>query len=520
MIDRYSSKLMKEIFSDEHKFNNFLKIEEAVVEAYVHLNVVPEEDYKKIVEKAYINLPRIQELEEITKHDVIAFTRSISEELGDEKKWIHYSLTSTDVVDSAQSLTLHEANKYIEDDLNDLLDTLKEKALQYKNQPIIGRTHGIHAEITSFGLKYALWYDELNRAIKRFEEERRNVEVIKLSGAVGNYANIPMAVEEFVAKKFCLPYALISTQVLSRDRHAGYIYSLAAIASLLEKMATEIRHLSRTEIKEVEEYFSKGQKGSSAMPHKRNPIGSENICGCARIMKSYVQVALEDNTLWHERDISHSSAERIMLPDAVSLLDYMLKRMTKILKNLVVYKEKMLEEIQEKTEEIKGRAEELHKVIEETIAQKKQQHQEARYIELGAGDSQDKKTVIIKDGYGLVLGGGGGRGSYEIGVWKALEEYKDVIDIKAVSGSSVGALNAALYACGDLDKATQMWYDITNDRILSNKDIDEDNRNKWFESIKEKLTTIDNPVIQSAIECIGLDAVAKGMKIKDGFFSI
>ena len=182
-------------------------------------------------------------------------------------------------------------------------------------------------------------------------------------------------------------------------------------------------------------------------------------------------------------------------------------------------KEKMLEEIQEKTEEIKGRAEELHKVIEETIAQKKQQHQEARYIELGAGDSQDKKTVIIKDGYGLVLGGGGGRGSYEIGVWKALEEYKDVIDIKAVSGSSVGALNAALYACGDLDKATQMWYDITNDRILSNKDIDEDNRNKWFESIKEKLTTIDNPVIQSAIECIGLDAVAKGMKIKDGFFS-
>ena len=167
-------------------------------------------------------------------------------------------------------------------------------------------------------------------------------------------------------------------------------------------------------------------------------------------------------------------------------------------------KEKMLEEIQEKTEEIKGRAEELHKVIEETIAQKKQQHQEARYIELGAGDSQDKKTVIIKDGYGLVLGGGGGRGSYEIGVWKALEEYKDVIDIKAVSGSSVGALNAALYACGDLDKATQMWYDITNDRILSNKDIDEDNRNKWFESIKEKLTTIDNPVIQSAIECIHL----------------
>lgn len=345
MIDRYSSKEMKGIFSDLNKFNNFLRIEEAVMEAYVKLNVIPEEDYKLIVSKAHINLDRINELEEITKHDVIAFTRSLSEQLGEEKKWIHYSLTSTDVVDSAQSLILNSANDFINDDILRLLETLKEKAIKYKNQPIIGRTHGMHAEVTSFGLKWALWYDELLRNYNRFIEERKNVEVIKLSGAVGNYANIPMEVEEYVAKKFGLNYSTISTQVLSRDRHASFVYSLAAIASTLEKIATEIRHLSRSEIKEVEEYFASGQKGSSAMPHKRNPIGCENICGCARIMKSYVQVALENNTLWHERDISHSSAERIMLPDAISLLHYMLKRLNKICKDLTVFENKMLENI-------------------------------------------------------------------------------------------------------------------------------------------------------------------------------
>lgn len=345
MIERYLLKEMKDIFNDEHKFENFLKIEEAVIEAYVHLNIIPLEDYKNVVSKAHINLKRIQELEEITKHDVIAFTRSISEQLGEEKKWVHYSLTSTDVVDSAQSLTLHEANEYLVKDLEDFLETLKEKAMLYKNQPIIGRTHGIHAEVTSFGLKWALWYDEIKRDYKRFLEERKNIEVIKLSGAVGNYANIPIEVEEFVATKFNLPYSNISTQVLSRDRHSGFIFSLALIASTLEKIATEIRHLSRSEIKEVEEFFASGQKGSSAMPHKRNPIGCENICGLARVVKSYPSIALENNNLWHERDISHSSAERIMLPDAISLIHYMLKRLNNICKKLVVNKDKMLENI-------------------------------------------------------------------------------------------------------------------------------------------------------------------------------
>ena len=345
MIKRYSSKEFEKIFSDENRFNNYLLIEEAVVEAYFKLGLVPEEDYLNIVKKAHIDLVKIEELESITKHDVIAFTRSISSQLGQEKKWFHYSLTSTDVVDSAQSLTLKAANERILEDLNNLIAITKEKAQKYKNQPIMGRTHGVHAEITSFGLKWALWFDELNRCKDRFIEERKRIEVIKLSGAVGNYANIPMEVEEYVARKFNLDYARISTQVLSRDRHTGYIFSLAQIASCLEKIATEIRLLAQSEIGEVQEPFSKGQKGSSAMPHKKNPVGCENICGCARIMRSYVGVAFEDNNLWYERDISHSSAERIMIPDACTLLDYMLKRLAGICDNLVVNTDKMNENI-------------------------------------------------------------------------------------------------------------------------------------------------------------------------------
>ena len=345
MIKRYSHKEFEDIFSDKNRFNNYLIIEEAVVEAYFKLGLVPEKDYQAIVKKAHVDLASIEEIEAITKHDVIAFTRSISLQLGEEKKWFHYSLTSTDVVDSAQSLTLKAANSLLLEDIDNLIEVTRKMARKYENQPIMGRTHGMHAEITSFGLKWALWFDELNRCKTRFLNERKNIEVIKLSGAVGNYANIPMTVEEYVANKLGMDYARISTQVLSRDRHAGYIFSLAQIASCLEKMATEIRHLSRSEIGEVQEPFSKGQKGSSAMPHKKNPIGCENICGCARIMRSYVDVALEDNNLWHERDISHSSAERIILPDACTLLDYMLKRFTGICKDLVVNTDKMNENI-------------------------------------------------------------------------------------------------------------------------------------------------------------------------------
>lgn len=345
MIKRYSSKEFEKIFSDENRFNNYLLIEEAVVEAYFKLGLVPEDDYLNIVKKAHVDLKIIEELESITKHDVIAFTRSISLQLGEEKKWFHYSLTSTDVVDSAQSLAIKVANEKVLEDLNNLIGVTKAMALKYKDQPIMGRTHGMHAEITSFGLKWALWYDELNRCKERFLAERQNIEVIKLSGAVGNFANIPLEVEEYVARKFGMEYARISTQVLSRDRHTGYIFSLAQIASCLEKIATEIRLLAQSEIGEVQEPFSNGQKGSSAMPHKKNPIGCENICGCARIMRSYVNVAFEDNNLWHERDISHSSAERIIIPDSLTLLDYMLKRLKGICENLTVNTEKMKDNI-------------------------------------------------------------------------------------------------------------------------------------------------------------------------------
>ena len=345
MIERYSLAKMKKVWTDENKFNSFLKVEIAATHAFSKIGVVPESDYIKIRDNAKIDINRILELEAITKHDVIAFTRTVSESLGDEKKWVHYGLTSTDVVDSANGLLFKEANDIIQDDLNKLLDTLKAKALTYQNTPIMGRTHGMHAEITSFGLKYALWYDELKRDIARFEEARKDVEACKLSGAVGNYITTSIEIEQMVADELGLQRARISTKVLSRDRHAYYIEVLALIASLLEKMATEIRNLSRQEVHEVEEGFSKGQKGSSAMPHKRNPIGSENICGCARVIKAYVNTALDNNILWHERDISHSSAERIIMADSTTLLDYMLNRFTKIIENLVVYEDKMIEDI-------------------------------------------------------------------------------------------------------------------------------------------------------------------------------
>ena len=345
MIDRYSLPRMKEIWTDKSKFDAFLQVEIASTEAFNKAGIVPDIDFNKIKNNATYYLDRVFELEEETKHDVIAFTRAVSETLGEERKWIHYGLTSTDVVDSANAILLKKCNEILEKDIDDLLNTLKNLAIKYENTPCIGRTHGKHAEITSFGLKFALYYDELLRDKKRFIEARNDIECIKLSGAVGNYLTTTIDIEKTVAEILGLNRAKISTQVLSRDRHAYYISTLALIASCLEKMATEIRNLSREEISEVSEGFAKGQKGSSAMPHKRNPIGCENICGCARIMKSYVSVALENNVLWHERDISHSSAERIMLADSTILLDYMLVRFSKTLQNLDIFEENMIKNI-------------------------------------------------------------------------------------------------------------------------------------------------------------------------------
>ena len=341
MILRYSREKLRNIWSDDNKFNTFLKVEILSCRAWSELGVIPKEDVDKIEEQAKVDIKRIQELEEITKHDVIAFTRSISETLGDEKKWVHYGLTSTDIVDTANGYILKQVNDIIYDDMIAFMDVLKAKAIQYKNTPCIGRTHGIHADITSFGLKWALWYEEMKRNLNRFNIARKDVECGKISGAVGNFVNVDPFVQDYVCEKLGINSANISTQVLQRDRHAYYMATLSLIASSLEKIATEIRNLQRTEIHEVEEAFQKGQKGSSAMPHKRNPISSENICGCARVMRGYMLSAYEDITLWHERDISHSSVERIILPDATELLDYMLNRFKNVLDNLVVYEDQM-----------------------------------------------------------------------------------------------------------------------------------------------------------------------------------
>lgn len=345
MIDRYQTNEMEAIFNDEFKFSVYLKVELASVEAFNKLGVVPDADLNRILSNAKFDLNGIKILEEVTHHDVVAFTRNVSSFLGDEKKWIHYGLTSSDVVDTANGYIYRFANEFLNKALGELKDAIKEKANKYKYTPCIGRTHGVHADITTFGLKWALYFDELSRDYGRFLNARKDIEVGKISGAVGNYANVDPFVQDYVCEKLSLGSSKISTQVLQRDRHAYYASTLTLISCLLEKIALEIRNLQRTEILECEEYFDISQIGSSAMPHKRNPIASENICGCARLMRGYLLPIFEDIALFHERDISHSSVERVALVDSISLLHYMIKRMTKIIKSLVVYPDTMLKNI-------------------------------------------------------------------------------------------------------------------------------------------------------------------------------
>lgn len=345
MIPRYSREQMRAIWTEENKFNAYLKVEILSAEAWRELGVVPSEDIDKLWKNATFNIDRIKEIEEQTRHDIVAFTRAVSESLGEERKWVHYGLTSTDVVDTANGYLLKQANEIIREDLQRFAAMLRSQALKYKCTPCIGRTHGIHADITSFGLKWVLWHAEMQRNIKRFEEAAQGVEVGKISGAVGNFANIPPFVQDYVCEKLGINSADVSTQVIQRDRHAYYLATLAVIGASIEQMAMEIRGLQRTEVHEVEEAFGKGQKGSSAMPHKRNPIGSENMCGCARVLRGYMVTAYENVALWHERDISHSATERIILPDATMLLDYMLNRMCNILGNLTVFEDRMRQNI-------------------------------------------------------------------------------------------------------------------------------------------------------------------------------
>ncbi|WP_046180189.1 adenylosuccinate lyase [Domibacillus tundrae] len=341
MIERYTRPEMGSIWTEENKFKAWLEVEILACEAWSELGDIPKEDVEKLRANASFDIDRINEIELETRHDVVAFTRAVSETLGEERKWVHYGLTSTDVVDTALSYLLKQANDILRKDIENFIDILRNKAIEHKHTVMMGRTHGVHAEPTTFGLKMALWYEEMKRNLERFNDAADGVQYGKISGAVGTYANIDPFVEKYVCEKLGTKPAPVSTQTLQRDRHAHYMATLALVAASIEKFATEVRGLQKSETREVEEAFAKGQKGSSAMPHKRNPIGSENMVGLARVIRGHMVTAYENVSLWHERDISHSSAERVILPDATIALNYMLNRFGNIIKNLTVFPDNM-----------------------------------------------------------------------------------------------------------------------------------------------------------------------------------
>ncbi len=334
---------MGHVWTDEARFERWLQVEIAACEAWAELGKIPKSAVSVIKKKAAFDLARIDEIEAEVKHDVIAFLTAVNEKVGKEGRFIHKGLTSSDIVDTALSMGMREAADIIISDIKDLMKVLKKQAHKYKKTPVMGRSHGVHAEPMTFGLKFALWYEEMKRNLERMKRAREAINVGKLSGAVGTFSNVPPKLEEKVLRKLKLKPEPLATQVVQRDRHAEYLGTLAIIAAGIEKIAVEIRHLQRTEVREAEEPFSKGQKGSSAMPHKRNPIGCENLTGLARVVRSNSMAALENIALWHERDISHSSVERVIIPDSAILVDYMLSRLTRILSGLHVYPDRMLQ---------------------------------------------------------------------------------------------------------------------------------------------------------------------------------
>ncbi len=342
MIDRYTLPQMGKIWEDKFKFNTWLKIEILACEARAELGDIPSSDVDRIKSKANFDIKRILEIEETTKHDVIAFLTNVAEYVGPESRHIHYGMTSSDILDTTLSFQMKSAGELLLERLYNLKEALKTRALEHKNTICVGRSHGIHAEPTSMGLKFALWYEETKRNIERLKKAIDIISVGQISGAVGTFEHLSPFVEEFVCKKLELKPAPVSTQVIQRDRHAEFLTTLAIIGATLEKISIEIRHLQRTEVLEAEEYFSKGQKGSSAMPHKRNPIVSERITGLARVLRSNSIAALENVALWHERDISHSSVERIIVPDSCIALDYMLDLMVKLITKLLIYPDNMI----------------------------------------------------------------------------------------------------------------------------------------------------------------------------------
>jgi adenylosuccinate lyase len=342
LIPRYTRPEMGRIWSDENKFRTWLAVEVAATETLAEAGLVPKSAAEAIRSKGDFDLNRINEIEAEVKHDVIAFTTAVAEKVGPESRWLHYGLTSNDVVDTAQALLVKQASTILQADIEKLIEVLKRRAQEFRHTPQIGRTHGVHAEPITFGLKLANWYSEMQRNLERFNFAAEQMRVGKLSGAVGNAAHLDPEFEEKICERLGLGVAAVSSQVIQRDRHAFYVATLAVIASTLDKFATEVRHLQKTEVREAEEFFSEKQKGSSAMPHKRNPVTCEQISGLARVVRANAQAAFEDVPLWHERDISHSSVERVILPDSTILLDYLLAKTTNLIDTMFVYPERML----------------------------------------------------------------------------------------------------------------------------------------------------------------------------------
>jgi adenylosuccinate lyase len=346
MIPRYTNPEMGRIWSDQRKYETWLQVEIAAVDAMARAGIVPAEAARDIREKGAFDIARIEAIEQVTQHDVIAFTTSVAEHVGPSARWLHFGLTSSDVIDTAQAIQMREACDLLVKNVDRLMQAVRTRAEEHRKTPMIGRTHGVHAEPMTFGLKLALWYAELSRDLVRLRRAREVVAVGQLSGAVGTFAHLPPSVEADACQRLGLDVAPVSSQVIQRDRHAELMSAIAITGSSLEKFALEIRGLQKTEIGEVEEPFAKGQKGSSAMPHKRNPIVSEQIVGMARLLRGNLVAAIENNALWHERDISHSSVERVILPDSFIVLDHMLRRMTRVVEGMVVYPDRMRENLE------------------------------------------------------------------------------------------------------------------------------------------------------------------------------
>lgn len=396
MIERYTRKEIGNIWTEEKRWSVMLEIEILACEAMASLGMIPQQAAKNIRDKAAFSVERIDEIEKITRHDVIAFLTNVGEYVGDDAKYIHKGMTSSDILDTALSVQLKQAGELILEKLKVLEGVLKEKAFQYKDAIMMGRTHGVHAEPITFGLKVALWYTETQRNIERMKKAVETVSVGKISGAVGTFANIPPQIEEYVCDKLNLQPALVSTQIIQRDRHAEYMSALAVIASSLDKIATELRHLQKTEVLEVEEPFAKGQKGSSAMPHKRNPVMEERISGLSRLIRGNAVTALENVALWHERDISHSSAERVILPDSTIIMYYMLDQMIFVMKGLKVNTENMKENV-EKTLGLVFSQRIMLALIEKGLAREKAYAMTQRNAMRAWEEKKDLKSLVLSD---------------------------------------------------------------------------------------------------------------------------